>query len=58
MKADAAMERELSRLEKLNDMQLLDVIMKIDDDPAPAWAKDLIMRKINSIMNKRIGLEG
>jgi hypothetical protein len=30
----------------------------MDDDPAPKWVKDLIAKKINSIFNKRIGLEG
>ena len=53
---DAAMERELARLEACTDMQLLDAIMLIEDDPAPQYIKDLIVRKINSIMNDRLGI--
>ena len=55
---DKAMERELARLESATDMQLLDAIMLLDDDPAPQYIKNLIAKKINSIFNKRIGLEG
>jgi hypothetical protein len=50
------MERELARLEAATDMQLLDAIMMLDDDPAPQYIKDLILRKINSILNDRLGL--
>ena len=50
------MEKELARIEALTDMQLLDVIMMIDDDPAPQYIKDLIMKKINAVMNDRLGL--
>jgi hypothetical protein len=53
---DKAMERELARLEAATDMQLLDAIMMIEDDPAPQYIKDLILRKINSILNDRLGL--
>jgi hypothetical protein len=53
---DRAMERELARLEAATDMQLLDAIMMIEDDPAPQYIKDLILRKINSILNDRLGL--
>jgi hypothetical protein len=53
---DKAMERELARLEAATDMQLLDAIMLLDDDPAPQYIKDLILRKINSILNDRLGL--
>jgi len=53
---DKAMERELARLEAATDMQLLDAIMMLDDDPAPQYIKDLILRKINSILNDRLGL--
>ena len=56
MTMDKAMERELARLEAANDMQLLDAIMLIEDDPAPEYIKTLILRKINSIMNDRLGL--
>jgi hypothetical protein len=53
---NAAMERELARLESATDMQLLDALMLIEDDPAPQYIKDLILRKINSIMNDRLGI--
>ena len=53
---DKAMERELARLEAATDMQLLDAIMMIEDDPAPEYIKDMILRKINSILNDRLGL--
>lgn len=53
---DKAMERELARLEAATDMQLLDAIMMIEDDPAPQYIKDMILRKINSILNDRLGL--
>ena len=53
---DKAMERELARLEAATDMQLLDAIMLLDDDPAPQYIKDLILRKINSILNDRLGI--
>ena len=53
---DKAMERELARLEAATDMQLLDAIMMIEDDPAPQYIKELILRKINSILNDRLGL--
>ncbi len=53
---DKAMERELARLEAATDMQLLDAIMMIEDDPAPQYIKDLILRKINSILNDRLGI--
>jgi hypothetical protein len=55
---DAAMEAELNRLEALSDIQLYQVLEAMDNDPAPKWVKDLIARKINSIFNRRIGLEG
>jgi hypothetical protein len=53
---DKAVERELARLEAATDMQLLDAIMMLDDDPAPQYIKDLILRKINSILNDRLGI--
>jgi hypothetical protein len=53
---DKAMERELARLEGCTDMQLLDAIMLLDDDPAPEYIKTLILRKINSILNDRLGI--
>lgn len=53
---EKAMQKELARLEACTDMQLLDALMLIDDDPAPQYIKDLIVRKINSIMNDRLGL--
>ena len=52
------MEAELNRLEALSDVQLYHVLEAMDDDPAPAWVKDLVAKKINSIFNRRIGLEG
>lgn len=51
-----AMERELARLEAATDMQLLDAIMLLDDDPAPQYIKDMILRKINAILNDRLGI--
>ena len=51
-----AMQAELSRLEALTELQLLTVMEALDDDPAPEHIKDLILRKINSILNDRIGL--
>ena len=53
---DKAVERELARLEAATDMQLLDAIMMIEDDPAPQYIKDMILRKINSILNDRLGI--
>ena len=53
---DKAMERELARLESATDMQLLDAIMLLDDDPAPLYIKDMILRKINAILNDRLGI--
>lgn len=53
---DKAVERELARLEAATDMQLIDAIMMIEDDPAPEYIKDMILRKINSILNDRLGL--
>ena len=55
---DAAMEAELNRLEVLTDIQLYEALAAMEDDPAPEWVKQLIAKKINSIFNKRIGLEG
>jgi len=53
-----AAELEISKcLEALTDLQLLTAMEALDSDPAPQHVKDLIMRKINSIMNVRIGLE-
>ena len=54
---NTAMEKQLARLEKLTDLQLLVVLDALDQDPAPQHIKDLILRKINSVMNQRIGLE-
>ena len=51
------MEKELNRLETLNDIQLYDVLTALDSDPAPQYIKKIIAKKINSIFNKRIGLE-
>ena len=53
---DKAMERELNRLEACTDMQLLDALMLLDTDPAPEYIKTLILRKINSILNDRLGI--
>jgi hypothetical protein len=50
------MAEELARLEACTDMQLLDAIMLLEDDPAPPCIKDMILRKINSILNDRLGL--
>jgi len=55
---DAAMEAELDRLEALTDIQLYEALEAMEDDPAPKHIKQLIASKINSIFNKRIGLEG
>ena len=52
-----AMEQELNRLEALSDIQLYEALVAMENDPAPQWVKDLIAKKINSIFNKRIGLE-
>lgn len=51
------MEKELNRLESLTDIQLYDVLTAMENDPAPQYIKNLIAKKINSIFNKRIGLE-
>ena len=58
MKIDAAMEQELARLEALSDVRLYQVLEAMDDDPAPEWVKNLIAKRINSIFNRRLGLEG
>lgn len=47
---------ELKRLEKLSEMQLLDVLNKIEDDQAPEWIKTLIRNKIRECMNSKLGL--
>ena len=55
---EKAMEAELNRLEALTDIQLYEALVLMEDDPAPTHIKQLIAKKINSIFNKRIGLEG
>lgn len=55
---EKALERELDRLEALTDIQLYEALVAMEDDPAPEYIKRLIAKKINSIFNKRIGLEG
>ena len=55
---DKAMEQELNRLEALTDIQLYEALVAMENDPAPQYIKRLIAKKINSIFNKRIGLEG
>jgi hypothetical protein len=57
MMMDKVMERELNRLEALTDIQLYEALVAIESDPAPQYIKNLIAKKINSIFNKRIGLE-
>ena len=52
-----AMERELDRLEALTDLQLYEALVAMEKDPAPQWVKDLVAKKINSIFNRRLGLE-
>ena len=54
---DAAMQQQLNRLAALTEMQLYEVLTALDDDLAPQYIKDLIARKINSILNQRLGLE-
>lgn len=51
-----AVELELKRLEKLDYLQLLVVLDRVEADPAPKWVKDLILNKIRSILNRDIGL--
>jgi hypothetical protein len=50
------MEKELARLDKLSDLKLLDLMDRMDKDPAPEWIKQLIYNKINAILNARLGL--
>lgn len=50
-------EQELRRLDQLSDLQLLQIFEVMDADPAPQWVKDAIARKINNIMNRRLGLK-
>ena len=50
-----SMEQELNRLEALTDIQLYDTLVAIENDPAPEYIKNIIVKKINSIFNKRIG---
>jgi hypothetical protein len=52
-----AMKQELDRLEALTDIQLYEALVAMENDPAPQYIKNLIAKKINSIFNKRIGLE-
>ena len=54
----AVLEAELDRLEGLTDIQLYEALAAMENDPAPEWVKRLVARKINSIFNTRIGLEG
>ena len=53
---DKAMERELACLDNLSDLQLLKILELIDDDPAEQHIKILIVNKVNSIMNSRLGI--
>lgn len=55
---DKAMEKELTRLEALDDLKLYDCIVALEDDPAPQHVKTLILQKIRSILNQRIGIAG
>lgn len=50
------MERELARLEQLDDLALYQCLDLLESDPAPDHVKKLILKKINSIFNQRIGL--
>jgi hypothetical protein len=50
------MKKELARLDKLSDLKLLDLMHRMDKDPAPEWIKQLIYNKINAILNARLGL--
>lgn len=48
------MEKELKRLEALNDIQLMSIFAIIDKDPAPDEIKRAIILKINDILNDRL----
>lgn len=50
------MEKELNRLNKLDNLQLLEVLNRLETEPAPQWVKDLVLNKIRSLLNKQIGL--
>lgn len=54
--ADPEMQAELARIESFTLMQLYDVTARIGDDPAPQFVKDLILEKVRSELNRRIGL--
>lgn len=49
-------EQQLTRLEKLTDMQLYQALVAMESDPAPEWCKVLVAKKVNAIMNQRLGL--
>lgn len=57
-KLAAELERELSRLEALDELQLYEALIAMDNDPAPQWVKDLVYRKVRSILNQRLGIAG
>jgi hypothetical protein len=50
------MEKELNRLNKLDNLQLLEVLNRLETDSLPKHLKDLIVAKIRSILNKQIGI--
>lgn len=48
------MEKQLKRLESLNDIQLMSIFVALDKDPAPQHIKNMIINKINDILNDRL----
>lgn len=54
MSMNKSYEQQLKVLEKCSDLQLLDALAWLDNDPAPMWVKDIILNKINSVMNDRL----
>lgn len=51
---EKAIQEELNRLYSLTGLQLMDVLNRLETDPAPKWIKDLVAAKCNEILNYRL----
>lgn len=50
------MEQELARLEALTDLQLVELLGHLEDDPAPQEIRQLIANRVAQIFNDRLGI--
>jgi len=46
----------LNHLKSLNDVQLADMIIALDTDPTPVDIKDIILSKINSLIDDHVSI--